>query len=173
MMRIQQFTALLFLALLSQAQADDAPQELTPAQVFLQVCATTYGRTAQVEALVQRLSLNQLPESEAEEFLDGKSGKAWSGSIGGNVYTVVSEQSGLCSLFVFSGDPADIRASVASWLPPESTGITVSEEALPSPSHLETIAYELRGGKVSERWVITTPTEASSSLKGILSWSRL
>ncbi len=92
----------------------------------------------------------------------------------GKAYAVESEPNGVCTLAVHEGDPAEIRAAVEAWLPSPKSGLSVSkQEAPPTDAGLQTTNYEFRGGKVAERWVLTVSSVRESSLRALLSWSRL
>jgi hypothetical protein len=154
------------------ADADNSPEK-SAIQVFLQSCAATYAHESEVEKVARELGMVEVPADEKGEYLKGNPGSVWRGSDSSMPYAVAVQPNGLCTVFVFAGDAKEIQKDVEWWLPPESTGIKVTKEELSSSHDLKTTAYELRGGKVRERWVITISSNPSSELRALLSWNRL
>ncbi len=155
------------------AFAEEKGSEDPSVQLFLQTCAATYAHEHLVEIAVARFGLAEIKDADADQYLAGHSGRAWRGIIASHPYAVSLLSNGLCSVFVHEGEPAQIIAAVESWLPPASVAITVTKEPIPSPPNVTTMSYEMRGGKVQERWVISSSGDPASWIKAILSWSRL
>lgn len=129
------------------------------------------------EELVQReirdLGFREVQGVDASKYLGGASGRVWAGTIQSKRYVVALRPEVLCTVIAHDGNSAEIKAAVKSWLPPPNSGVSVRTETFPSNEALETTVYELRGGKVQERWVVTTSSDPSSATKAMLSWSRL
>lgn len=106
-------------------------------------------------------------------YLPGKPGKAWRGPDDSMPYAVTVQPNGLCTVFVFAGDVEQLQVDIDRGLPPESSGIKVATEDLTTSPELKTTSYELHGGEVRERWVITISSNPDSPLRALLSWNRL
>jgi hypothetical protein len=156
-----------------QAARAEGPSNDPVIQLFLQACAATYAHAHQVASVATNFGFTEISGADAEQYLAGQSGMAWRGLIESKPYAVTVLTNGLCTVFVHEGDPEQIRSAVESWLPPASLGIVVTREDLSGSPNTTTISYELRGGKVKERWVVTTSSNPSSSLRAVLSWNRL
>ena len=152
---------------------EDNSTNKSPIKLFLQVCAATYAHASQVDKAAIDIGLNEITGNEAKQYLMNNPGKVWKGLDNSLPYAVTLMPNGLCTVLVYKGDAEDIQKSVDWWLPPEATGIVVKKEEIPSPLNLTTTAYELRGGKVNERWVITISSDPNSQLRAMLSWNKL
>ena len=175
MKRFATHRAFILVALLVAAGArgaDGASQEPT-IQLFLQACAIPYTHLALVEMEVRDLGFAELAGGIARQYLGGSPGRAWAGRIQSKRFVVALRPEVLCTVIAHDGTPGDIKAAVESWLPSPSAGVSVTKEVAPSSGALETTMYELRGGKVQERWVVTISSEPSSETRAMLSWSRL
>jgi len=155
------------------ASGAEEPLKDPTIRLFLQICAATYAHTPEVAQVAEEAGLDELPGREAIRFLAGHPGRAWRGAIDARTYAVAVEPNGLCSVFAFTGDAAKLQAAVEASLPPASTGIVVQREDLTMRPDLKSTSYELRGGKVQERWVVTIATDPAAPLRAILSWNRL
>lgn len=158
---------------MQQAHADD-PLRHPSIQLFLQICVATHGQPAGVAYEAAKSSFTELPQTETWKYLADRPGKAWRGKVRGATYAIASEPSGLCTVAVHSGEATEVRAAVEAWLPPPESGVSVKKEQVPQTDPgLETTSYELRGGEVHERWILTISTASDSSLRALLTWSGL
>jgi hypothetical protein len=153
--------------------AVDDPGADPGVQLFLQACATTYAHPAEVAKVAAKFGLTEVPASDAQQYLMSKRGRAWRGTIKSKAYAVTALDIGLCTVLLYDGDAARIQAGVASWLPPDGAGVAVKRADISAPPGLSTVNYELRGGNVQERWVVTISSDPSSKVRAMLSWSRL
>lgn len=170
--RIQALSIGVFLLPSIAVCSEDASQNLA-IQLFIQACVVTYAHAPEVESVVAKFGLTEIAGADAQQYLVGQPGRAWRGSVNLDPYAVTLLPNGLCTVFVHAGDTTQIHSAVESWLPPTSSGIAISRENLSSRPDLTTTAYELRGGQVQERWVITISSDPNSSLRAVLSWNRL
>jgi hypothetical protein len=141
--------------------------------LFLQACAIPYTHTQLVETELRKLGFNELQADLAKPYLGGAPGKAWAGLFQARRFIVALRPESLCTVIAFDGDSSAIKAAVESWLPPPESGVTAKKLPGQAPPGLETATYELRGGKVRERWVVTVSSDPASQTKAMLSWSRL
>ena len=141
--------------------------------VFLQACAIPYTHLAQVEAEVRDLGFAEVTGDAATRYLGGATGRVWSGTYKARRFVVALRPEILCTVIALDGEAASIKAAVESWLPPSESGVSFKKQTIPAPAPLETTSYELRGGKVRERWVVTTSSDSASQTRAMLSWSRL
>lgn len=142
-------------------------------QLFLQACAIPYAHLELVAKQVKDLGFAELDTFAASTYLGGTSGRVWQGVFQSRHYAIAVRPEQLCTVIAHDGDPRDVKTAVESWLPPPDSGISVKQEIIPSPGELETTAYELRGGKVAERWVLTISNSPQSQIRAMLSWSHL
>lgn len=156
-----------------QTEGAESALQKSPMSLFLQACAATYAHTSEVERVMKEIGLGEITGTEAQQYLQGNAGKAWRGSDTSTPYAVTVQPNGLCTVFIFAGDADQLQKDLDWWLPPKSTGIKVTIEDLTTSPELKTTSYELRGGKVRERWVITISSNPNSSLRALLSWSPL
>lgn len=152
--------------------SDDHGQH-APIQLFLKACAITYAHESQVSSALTELGFTELKGVDADQYLLGKPGRAWYGMIESNPYGVALQPNGLCTVFVHVGNASQIQSAVETWLPPASTGISVKKEDLTAQPGLKTTAYELRGGKVRERWVVSIADDPASPVRALISWNKL
>ena len=157
----------------SLAWAVDDPKQHASIQLFLKACAITYAHETQVANVMTELGFSEIAEAAADQYLVGRPGRAWRGMIDSNAYGVAIQPNGLCTVFVHAGDATQIQSAVESWLPPASSDITLKTEDLTTQPGLKTTAYELRGGKVQERWVVTISSGLTPPVRALLSWNRL
>lgn len=141
--------------------------------LFLQACAIPYTHIQLVEAEVRKLGFNELQDDLAKRYLGGAPGKAWAGLFQTRRFIVALRPEALCTVIAFDGDASAIKSAVESWLPPPESGVTATKQPGQASGDLETATYELRGGKVRERWVVTVSRDPNSQTKAMLSWSRL
>lgn len=142
-------------------------------QLFLRVCAIPYAHAELVEREIREFGFTEIHGADAEWYLDGAPGRVWAGTIHSKRYAIALHPETLCTVIAHDGDSTEIKAAVKSWLPPPDSGVSVRTEAMPSPEGLDTTLYELKGGNVQERWIVTTSTDPASPTKAMLSWSRL
>jgi len=167
-------TALLAALLASSGTSGAEKASLEPTiQLFLQACATSYAHAELVESGVRSFGLREISGDAASGYLGGASGRVWAGLVESKRFVVALRPEVLCSVVAHDGSGAEIKAAVESWLPPSSSGISVKKDLLPSPANLETTSYELRGGKVRERWLVTISSDPDSSTRAMLSWGPL
>jgi hypothetical protein len=160
-------------SLAGRAYADDDASGESTIELFLRICAIPYAHLELVEREVKSLGFTELQGIDASSYLDGASGRVWTGAIESRRCTIAVRPEVLCTLAAHDGDATAIKAAVESWLPPDGSGITVTRDAIPSPGPLETAVFELRGGKVRERWLITTSSDPASEIRALLSWNPL
>jgi hypothetical protein len=153
--------------------AADEGREDPTMPLFLQACATPYAHSQLVEPEVRKLGFNELQDDLAKRYLGGAPGKAWAGVFQARRFIIALRPESLCTVIAFDGDASAIKAAVESWLPPPESGVAAQRLPSQAPSGLETTAYELSGGKVRERWVVTVSSDPASQTKAMLSWSRL
>jgi hypothetical protein len=155
------------------AWATDDPEHNPSMQLFLEACASTYAYEPRVAEAMKSLSFSELAGTDADKYLLGQPGRAWVGTIDTNRYGVAVQPNGLCTVFVHAGDATQLQSAVEAWLPPEDLGISVKKMDLTTQPALPTTSYELLGGQVRERWVVTISTDPASPLRAMLSWTRL
>jgi hypothetical protein len=156
----------------SARAADPASREPT-IQLFLQVCATSYAHAELVETGVRLFGLREVFGESAEFYLRGAQGRVWAGIVESKRFAVALRPEVLCTVIAHDGSGPEIRAAVESWVPPPESGIAVKKDVVPSPANLESTSYELRGGKVRERWMITISSDPNSHTRAMLSWGPL
>lgn len=164
---------LIALLLPGLAGAANGPLKDPAIQLFLEACAVTYAHEAAVEKVVAEKGFQEMAGTDALRYLARNPGRAWAGEIDTGRYAVTLQPNGLCTVFVHSGDATQLQAAVEAWLPPAATGVKVTKQDLGASGSLHTTAYELRGGKVRERWVITLSDEPNSKLRALFSWNAL
>jgi len=152
--------------------ADGASQEPT-IKLFLQACAIPYTHLELVEEEVHDLGFAELHGEAAKAYLGGARGRVWAGKLQSKRYAVALRPEVLCTVIAHDGSSAEIKAGVEAWLPPPNLGVSVKSEVTPVSDSLETTVYELRGGKLQERWVVTISSDPASETRAMLSWSRL
>lgn len=142
-------------------------------ELFLQACAIPYTHAVLVEKEMQLVGFNEIAGTAASGYLAGIPGRVWLGTFKSRRYAIALYPEVGCSVIAHDGTAAEIRAEVQSWLPPPNIGIKLTTHILPPQGSLETTNYEMRGGKMQERWVVTVSTDPASQIRAILSWSRL
>jgi hypothetical protein len=160
-------------AVFGQAVSEPTPVELRldlPVQLFLQICATSYGDARAVEAQAERFGMTELPEDLARGYLVGNSGRAWYLEKPGEAFAVTFLDAKLCTLFIHQGDTGRIKASLEAWLPPENSGITYKVTSVPVRGGLESTQYLLQYPDGQEQWILTVNTEQESAVRAVISY---
>ena len=152
--------------------ADEGSREPT-IQLFLQICAVSYAHTELVEDGVRLFGLRELHGDSAKFYLRTDQGRVWAGTVQSKRFAVALRPAALCTVIAHDGSGPEVKAAVESWMPPPESGIGVKKEVMPSPANLETVSYELRGGKVRERWLISISSDPASHTRAMLSWAPL
>lgn len=156
------------------AVADDTEVQEPATELFFTACADSYTHEQLLVPQMRERGFTELPAEEAARYLGGMEGRAWDGVLRAKRLVVALMPERGCTVIVHDGDPKEILAALELWrAAAEAAGIATKTESGPAKDYLRTTYFELRGGKVSERWVVTVSEDPSSAVKAMLSWSRL
>jgi hypothetical protein len=142
-------------------------------ELFLTACAVSYAHEELLLPEMRTRGFRELPTDTAKRYLGGYEGRAWAGTVRAKRFVVALMPDKGCTVIAHDGEIGQIKAAVESWVPSASTGISTKIERGAPRGMVQTTGYELRGGNVRERWVVTVSSDPASEIKALLSWSPL
>lgn len=166
-------SALPFVAVADQDSLDGlALRKSYPIQLYMGACVVARAQPSNVEKQAVDMGFTEVTPDVAENYLQGYKGKAWIASNEHGRFAIVSQDRGLCSVFIHQGQPDKLVASMESWLPPENSGFSYKIELVSESDQLKTTAYKIyRSNALMEQWVITTAKQQGGQLAAIMSYN--